>query len=72
MWIIALGIAVVAVPQLGIPGSLKTLLITACGGTIAIIGFVLRGQQLSRGGLSRRGSLPFVENDHTEGAVSGE
>lgn len=72
MWIIALGVVVVLAPQLGLPGSLRTLILTLCGAAIAIIGFMLRGEQLSRNGLSRRGSLPFVENDHTEGAVSGE
>lgn len=69
-WIIILGAATVLLPQLGIPGSWRTLLLTLCGGSLVALGFVLRGEALSRGGLSRRGALPFVENEHTDGIAS--
>ena len=71
-WVIALGAATVLLPQLGLPGSWRTLLITLCGAALVVVGFILRGAALSRSGLSRRGALPFVENDHPENTAVRE
>ena len=49
MTLIVLGILVAITPQLGIPSDAKTVLLTLAGLGIAAIGFLLRGETLSRG-----------------------
>lgn len=49
MWLIVLGILAVVVPYTGFPGVWKTVFFVVAGITIAAIGFLLRGEALSRG-----------------------
>ena len=49
MTLIVLGIFVAVLPQFGIPSDAKTVLFTLVGLGIAAIGFLLRGETLSRG-----------------------
>ncbi len=49
MSLMALGVAVVVVPYLGIPGSWRTVLLILIGLAVILIGFLLRGEVLSRG-----------------------
>jgi len=49
MLVIALGLAVIVVPQLGIPGSWRGVLLILAGVGIIAIGFLLRGEVISRG-----------------------
>ncbi len=49
MTLIVLGIFVAVLPQFGIPSDAKTVLLTLVGLGIAAIGFLLRGETLSRG-----------------------
>jgi len=60
MSVIVLGFFVVVVPHLGVPGSWHTVLFTGAGLAIAILGFLLRGETISRAG--RNTSGPFVES----------
>lgn len=65
MSVIVLGIVVVVVPFLGIPGDWKTPLFVLAGLGVALIGFLLRGEALSRSPrhpLPSNESHPFVEN----------
>lgn len=62
MNIIALGVFLVILPYLGIPGSWRTVLIVLSGLAVAAIGFLLRGETLSRGILPDP-RHPFVENN---------
>lgn len=75
MTIVALGIWVMVVPYLGVPGSWRTVILVLTGVGIAIVGFLLRGEALSRG--HARGRATFIEHmaepahsethDHQEG-----
>ncbi len=49
MLVIVLGLFTVVVTQLGIPSSWKMLIVAVTGLAIACIGFLLRGEALSRG-----------------------
>ena len=49
MSLIIVGIFVAVLPQLGVPSVAKVALFTICGLAIATIGFLLRGETLSRG-----------------------
>lgn len=60
MSVIVLGFLVVVIPHLGVPGSWHTVLFTIVGLAIAIFGFLLRGETISRGG--RKTDSPFVES----------
>ena len=60
MSVIVLGFLVVVIPHLGVPGSWHTVLFTVAGLAIAILGFLLRGETISRGGRNTNG--PFVES----------
>ena len=65
MTVIVLGIWVVVVPYLGIPGAWRTALLVLTGIGIALVGFILRGEALGRP--DRPGSAgsqhsTFVEN----------
>jgi cbb3-type cytochrome oxidase subunit 3 len=64
MTIIVLGFWVAVVPYLGIPSSWRVMLLVLTGILLAIVGFLLRGESLSR----NKGSShhPFVENDSAE------
>ena len=58
MTVIVLGLLVAATPYLGIPGSWKTILLVLAGFGIAVAGFLLRGEGLSRSNKHNH----FVEN----------
>jgi|GEM_PF-1312416 len=60
--IIALGIWVLIVPNLGIPGDWRTALLVLSGLATAIIGFLLRGESLARG------TRPHAHNHFIESA----
>ena len=62
MWVIVLGIWIVVVPYLGIPGSWRTVILVISGIALAAIGFFLRAETIARGGRSQH--HPFVENSH--------
>jgi len=49
MTVIVLGICVIIVPYLGVPGTWRTALLVVSGIGIATIGFLLRGEALGRG-----------------------
>ncbi len=79
--VIALGLWIIVVRTLlGIPGSWQTFLFILTGVALAVIGFLLRGEALSRGTprrehAERPGTYPFVESpsvthDHKEGINS--
>ena len=63
MTIIVLGIFVAITPSLGIPSGPKSILLFALGIIIALLGFLLRGETLSRG-IGDSESHPFVDNTH--------
>lgn len=68
MTIIALGIWIIIVPYLGVPGSWRTAILVLSGLGIAVTGFLLRGEAIARGGsATNRTSRSFVES-----AVSAE
>lgn len=76
MTIIALGLWVVVVPYLGIPGDWRTALLVLSGIGIAVTGFLLRGEALSHGTKPHEHN-PFVESgqphlahEHKEGITS--
>jgi hypothetical protein len=76
MTIIALGIWVIIVPYLGVPGSWRTTILVVSGIGIAVTGFLLRGESIARGNSSRQ-SRSYVESavtsephDHQEGTNS--
>ena len=48
MSIIVLGILVIVIPYTGFPSPWRTLFLVLAGAAIAIIGFLLRGQTLSK------------------------
>ncbi|OGG57823.1 hypothetical protein A2765_03420 [Candidatus Kaiserbacteria bacterium RIFCSPHIGHO2_01_FULL_56_24] len=61
MTVIALGILVMLSPYLGIPGHWRTLLVVILGAALALIGFLLRGEQIRRGS-TPTDRHPFVEH----------
>lgn len=61
MLVIALGVWTSVLTQLGIPGSWKLALLFLTGIAIALLGFLLRGEALSRGTNGAR-SASFVES----------
>jgi hypothetical protein len=62
MWVIVLGLLVIAMPHLGIPGAWKTILFVVLGASIAALGFLLRGESLSRGSGAVANREHFVES----------
>lgn len=82
--VIALGLWIIVVRTLlGIPGSWQTVVFVVTGVLLAVIGFLLRGEALSRAGAhaarpDRGAAYTFVENtpaasaahDHKEGITS--
>lgn len=61
MAVIVLGIWIIAVPYLGVPSSWKTVLFVLTGIVLAGVGFLLRGEAISRGDTRTR-NYPFVDN----------
>jgi hypothetical protein len=61
MSLIALGLWVVVVPYLGVPGSWRTTILLFSGLLIAALAFLLRAESLVRSG-KRSAHHPFVEN----------
>lgn len=49
MTVIVLGLFVIVVPFLGIPGEWRTILLALSGLVLSTVGFLLRGELLSRG-----------------------
>lgn len=74
MFVIVLGILVVLTrTMLGIPGSWQTVLLVFAGLAIAVIGFLLRGEAISRAAAARpapaterKNSYSFVESPATD------
>lgn len=63
MDVILLGLVIIVTPFLGIPGSWKTVVIVIAGLGVMLLGFLLRGQLLTRSGhTASPESHPFVEN----------
>jgi len=65
--IIVLGVWVLIVPYLGVPGSWRTVFLVLSGAAIAILGFLLRGEATAKGlsahkTRSGRTSHSFVEH----------
>jgi len=60
MVVIALGIWVLIIPYLGVPGGWRTALLVITGIGLIVLGFFLRAEALSRAG--RRGHSSFVEH----------
>ena len=54
MTVVALGVWVVIVPYLGVPGSWRTAILVLSGIGIALVGLLLRGERLARGGTESR------------------
>ncbi len=61
MWVIVLGVWIIIATQLGVPGPWRTALVIASAAAIAILGFLLRGEALSRG-KSHGTDHSFIEN----------
>ncbi len=74
MLVIALGLFTVVVTQLGIPSSWKMLIVAATGLSIASVGFLLRGESLSRSadphGTSYLESRPRHADEEKNGITS--
>lgn len=66
MLVIALGVWTVVVTQLGIPGSYKLTILLVTGVAIAALGFLLRGEAISRGSRAGRRQSSFVESSVAE------
>ena len=64
MAVVLLGVVVVVVPYLGIPISWRTVLIILAGFAITGMGFLLRGEALSRGSAKTEHN-PFIESGAT-------
>lgn len=62
MSVIVLGFMVALVPHLGVPGSWHRILFGIFGLMVAILGFLLRGETISRAG---RKNSAFVESAGT-------
>ncbi len=60
--VIAIGIWVFVLPFLGIPGSWKEMLFILTGAGLAALGFFLRTEAISRGGVSPH--APFRDSGH--------
>jgi len=61
MMVIALGVWIIVVPYLGVPGTWRTAILVITGIVIAIVGFLLRGEALL-GGTRRTENQSFVEH----------
>lgn len=60
MVVIAVGIWILIIPYLGVPGGWRTTLLLITGVGLMVLGFFLRAEALSRVG--RRGHSSFVEH----------
>ena len=69
MTIIALGIWLIVLTQLGIPGSWRTLFLVLTGLGLMVLGFLLRTEE-ARSGAGRTDRGTFVENGTMMGAPS--
>ena len=76
MTVIALGLWIIVVPNLGIPGDWRTALLVLSGVAIAVIGFLLRGESLARGQKPHahdhfiESGQPHTTHEHQEGINS--
>lgn len=72
MTVIALGIWILLVPHLGVPGSWRTTILIVTGLGVALVGFLLRGEAIARGfrppesHTARRIEHTFVESPITQ------
>ena len=62
--LIVLGVWIALVPFMGFPGSWRTVIMIVVGLCIAVVGFFLRSEALSRGG--GKGTHFFVDNRKSE------
>jgi hypothetical protein len=61
--VIVLGLWIIVLPYLGIPGGWRTTLIVLTGIALMGLGFILRGEALGRGSHAKHSSRnSFVEN----------
>lgn len=65
--LIVLGLWVIVVPYLGVPGSWRTVLLVLSGAGVATLGFLLRGEAMVKGSSAHktrggRASRSFVEH----------
>ena len=79
MAVIALGVWVILIPYLGVPGGARTVLLVLTGIAIAVLGFLLRADTVGRtpshdGRRARhsRGRASFVESVPAEPATAHE
>ena len=70
MTTVVLGVWIVVVPYLGIPGSWRTALLVFTGIGVAVIGFFLRSEALSRS-VKKSPRHPFIENTFIENTLVG-
>jgi hypothetical protein len=74
MGIILLGLFVIIQPYLGVPNSWHTFFTIVAGIAIMVLGFLLRGEVLSRGGETKEphrnlfveNTTVFIEQDRSE------
>ncbi len=62
MGVIALGLWIIVLPYLGIPGSWRTVLFILTGLALVALGFYLRNDALSAGA-ARSSKRPFIESE---------
>lgn len=77
MMVIALGLWIIVVRTLlGVPGTWQTALLVVTGVLLAVIGFLLRGEALTRAQRPRQAqherSYTFVENQPVESSSAHE
>lgn len=86
MLVIVLGVVVILTrTMLGIPGEWQTIVLVVCGAALVVVGFLLRGESISRASAPRavpgRSTHTFAEHlperpdptpahDHKEGITS--
>ncbi len=61
MTVIALGVWIIVIPYLGVPGSWRTTFLILTGLAIIVVGFLLRTQTISHGP-KPTSHHPFIEN----------
>jgi hypothetical protein len=71
MTVVALGVWVIIIPYVGVPGSWRTTILILTGLAVILVGFLLRSQALSHGP-KPTAHHPFIENlpDRQAGSAS--
>ena len=62
MAVITLGVWTLLVPYLGVPGSVRTVILVLTGIAIAIVGFLLRAEALNRTARLESRNSSYVES----------